>query len=542
MWRTPGCTARGPPARALAAAFPLLSVTALLLLALAVATPRVAGAVPTPTAAAFPIDASVVLLFAADVDGGAQSECGRMARRAMATGGGAVNFVITGYYIADPAGRVVGLGYREGERDRELRPHTWESVQRFGAGLAGCMRVAAAAGFSLAVHAHLDDGGDGGTWRNALDFDPYTKYPEGLSYYDALIAPAAEAVAAANVLGSPAMIALQAEMGATLFYYPRAYRTMARQAKAAAAARGAPPSSVRVGVNLNWEKVCGCPAGAMSSTNYYALLQSRWRDVTAQVDQVEVQALFQAVDWIGISAYAGLPAGAPAPSDLEESARRAARELRLFGVDLGALGKDLVYSEFGVGGGETANYRTPARDWAHAAAVPYWGVDGRYDAASDPWARPGNRDALRRFFDATLEFAAAGGGPTYRVKALFLWSIISFDVTGVHYLSYGRAPASAGNATGPATSGGRAPRAGGGKAAVGLSGAKAPGGGGEGVAAQQLPGSYRDPVISAAISAYNSQVMRMRRVMAAGATRANATAAGNVIGGSNATAVAAVGA
>ena len=38
-----------------------------------------------------------------------------------------------------------------------------------------CMRVAVDKGFALAVHLHLDDGGNGGTWRNALDFEPYTK-------------------------------------------------------------------------------------------------------------------------------------------------------------------------------------------------------------------------------------------------------------------------------------------------------------------------------------------------------------------------------
>lgn len=37
------------------------------------------------------------------------------------------------------------------------------------------MRVAVAGNFSLAVHIHLDDADDRGTWRNAIDFEPTTR-------------------------------------------------------------------------------------------------------------------------------------------------------------------------------------------------------------------------------------------------------------------------------------------------------------------------------------------------------------------------------
>jgi len=48
------------------------------------------------TAAPIPIDSSVVLLFASDVDGGDSSQCAQMVRRAMETGGSSVNFFVTG--------------------------------------------------------------------------------------------------------------------------------------------------------------------------------------------------------------------------------------------------------------------------------------------------------------------------------------------------------------------------------------------------------------------------------------------------------------
>jgi hypothetical protein len=53
------------------------------------------------------------------------------------------------------------------------------------------MRLAVAGGFRLAVHIHLDDADDAGTWRNALQFEPFTRYGP-LSYWEALVRPAAQ--------------------------------------------------------------------------------------------------------------------------------------------------------------------------------------------------------------------------------------------------------------------------------------------------------------------------------------------------------------
>lgn len=75
-------------ARRAALALPLLLHAAAALAALS--APHAARGAPTP------VDASVVLLFASDVEGGAGSPCAQMARRAMETGGRSVNFVVTG--------------------------------------------------------------------------------------------------------------------------------------------------------------------------------------------------------------------------------------------------------------------------------------------------------------------------------------------------------------------------------------------------------------------------------------------------------------
>jgi hypothetical protein len=55
-----------------------------------------AAALMPAARAAIPIDTSVVLLYMSDVDGGDNSPCVQMTKRAMAIGGRAINFFVTG--------------------------------------------------------------------------------------------------------------------------------------------------------------------------------------------------------------------------------------------------------------------------------------------------------------------------------------------------------------------------------------------------------------------------------------------------------------
>lgn len=75
-------------------------------------------------------------------------------------------------------------------------------------------------------------------------------------------------------------------------------------------------------------------------------LKNNWWKVQNVVKVPEVQKLFRAVNWIGVSAYAGLPAY-PSLSDLETSLRKVDQELGLFGMSLKGLNKELMYSEYG---------------------------------------------------------------------------------------------------------------------------------------------------------------------------------------------------
>lgn len=75
-------------------------------------------------------------------------------------------------------------------------------------------------------------------------------------------------------------------------------------------------------------------------------LKNNWSKVQAEVDVPSVQALFKAVDWIGVSAYAALPRF-PAVADLETSLKRVDQEMQMFGMSLKGLGKEIIYSEYG---------------------------------------------------------------------------------------------------------------------------------------------------------------------------------------------------
>jgi len=377
--------------------------------------------------AAIPIDASVILLFLSDVEGGASSPCAKMVDRAMEFKGRSINFFVTAYYADDNSdSRVDRLGWKKSVEDKSFRAMDSSYVEKYKEGLAQCMRRAADNNFNIVVHIHLDDGLDKGTWRNVMIFDPTAKYG-GVTYYDTVVKPTAEAVAKANYKGRPVYFAMQAEMGATLFYYPKSWQSIINPIKAVAG------GNTKVGVNVNWEKICGCPSFLIYSTNYYSDMKANWGKITAEVDVPAVRSLFRAVDWIGVSAYAGLPRY-PTVSDLETSLKLVDQEMQQFGMSLRGMGKEIIYSEYGLGGGMTGDYKTPAASAKNVASSPYWGVEGLYETKLDPWRQSDNREFMRNYYTLTTEFAKAGG-VTYPVSAIYMWNIISYDVLGIHYFS-----------------------------------------------------------------------------------------------------------
>ena len=83
-----------------------------------------------------PIDASVILLFLSDVEGGSSSPCAKMVDRAMEFKGRSINFFVTAYYADDNNdSRADRLGWKKSVEDKSFRAMTPEYVAAYKAGL-----------------------------------------------------------------------------------------------------------------------------------------------------------------------------------------------------------------------------------------------------------------------------------------------------------------------------------------------------------------------------------------------------------------------
>lgn len=84
-----------------------------------------------------PIDASVILLFLSDVEGGHNSPCVAMVKRAMEFKGRSINFFVTAYYADDNGdSRADRLGWKKSVEDKSFRPMDMDYVAKYKAGLA----------------------------------------------------------------------------------------------------------------------------------------------------------------------------------------------------------------------------------------------------------------------------------------------------------------------------------------------------------------------------------------------------------------------
>lgn len=83
-----------------------------------------------------PIDASVILLFLSDVEGGDNSPCVATVKRAMEFKGRSINFFVTAYYADDNGdSRVDRLGWKKSVNDKSFRDMDMSYVNAYKAGL-----------------------------------------------------------------------------------------------------------------------------------------------------------------------------------------------------------------------------------------------------------------------------------------------------------------------------------------------------------------------------------------------------------------------
>jgi hypothetical protein len=258
-----------------------------------------------------------------------------------------------------------------------------------------------------------------------------------------LITPALNALAAA-ASGRPnvrVQFALAGEQGLSMFAYPASWaaiidRARARVAKAPPSPSTPAPLKYEFGVALNYDKVCGCvepeEPDALRYNATYAERFKRWSSSKGNkvagpeaVDVPGVKRLLQRADFVGMSAYAPIPGGAPGPNALEVSAQTAAFEFGYFGISLRELwsvgGKPLIYSESGLGGCQGSR---PAPSLDFLRAHPFLGVwpSNGYAPGDDPWRVAAYRDYRRAYYKALTAWAVKGGGPQYRIDGIYVSS------------------------------------------------------------------------------------------------------------------------
>lgn len=89
-----------------------------------------------------PIDASVILLFLSDVEGGDNSPCVAMVNRAMEFKGRSINFFVTAYYADDNGdSRADRLGWKKSVGDKSFREMNMDYVNQYKAGLTVSSRT-----------------------------------------------------------------------------------------------------------------------------------------------------------------------------------------------------------------------------------------------------------------------------------------------------------------------------------------------------------------------------------------------------------------
>jgi len=313
------------------------------------------------------------------------------------------------------------------------------SISRYQAGLTRCFKAAVAAGFTtlhLTPHVDPHDQNGRGVWRNLIRFDPTAKMG-GFSYAEVLLVPAARALNAAVKADTTVEFALSAEQGLAVFSYPRQWLGLADSVKAISA-KGKDPSKHFAGISFNFDKVCGCVEVEESDPIKYNLTYpARFQRFKAAgglktVDVEGVKALFAGIDFLGCSAYGSLPTSLQL-ADMEVSIQTVAFELAAFGIDLkNYLNKPFVYSEQGLGGyNQEGNAIAP--DLATLSKFPMRGKWlSSYIADKDPWQRAQYRQYRRQLYKLLSDWAAQGGGPTYRIDGIYIWSVGTWDVQGVH--------------------------------------------------------------------------------------------------------------
>lgn len=329
-------------------------------------------------------------------------------------GGTKINFVVTQFWfdhanagIPDSFGTKIGWA---------VVPVNQSNLDILKTGMTNCFAAAVENGFTtIEVTPHIDDGLGRGAWRNTLIMNPLRKYDGVYSYYDIIIKPLVLALdtATSSVPNVKVYMSMQGEMNLMLWLYPMDWLRMAKSVKCML------PAGAKTGVSVNFNKLCGdyCNQNILSKLNL-----------------TNVHTLLTSVDFLGMSSYP-ITSVNPQPAEFQNAILSLSDEFKSLGVDLQSLsqpgGLELHFSEFGNGGAACSG--GPAATPQSAVECPYFGVFSDFDPTRNPWATPAMQSFITNWYQQAIKWAAAGTGPTYKIKNVYIWNVASWDVTGIYH-------------------------------------------------------------------------------------------------------------
>lgn len=358
--------------------------------------------------------------------GGFQNRCMMMINEVTRHSGSRVNFIVT-HYWKDLEGTNTVDYYCTMNSALRCVKFTPELIEQFRIGMQLCFQTAIDANLSIAIVPHLDDASSDASWRNGLLFDPLDKR-QGFSYYDVMLKPLADALRNAEFhTDTKVWFATTGEMSATVMRYPAGHKeVIARMRNRILDGREGrrSPKNIKVGVSLNFNKI-----DAVNEPKNVPLLVPTLRPAL-------ISDLFRHSDFIGISAYKPMSVYF-VPEDFEQAVWEFKQNLEMVHPSLVQFldpntGKELHYSEFGIGGGASSDGKRPVKSAEQAALLPFYGVRGPYRRSTDPWQTPWVRAFMRRFYEQAAKYFSGGGGPTFHIQACFMWNLASWDVLGIY--------------------------------------------------------------------------------------------------------------
>ncbi len=347
-----------------------------------------------------------------------------------------LNFLPTQFHLTDPAFQNPNvLQYchsRYFENEKAICPLLdKKAVQEFKEGLTDCFQYAIKKAkevngkpLNISIVPHIDDGSTSGRWRNVIAFNPYPREGQDCeqdpskSYYCSVLKPIAEALRDSVEPETEVHLALQGEMGATVFAYPEAYRAMIPELRniIRSGLKHEDAARVKIGLSMNFNRVSG---------------------ELFDFNRPEVVKLFDSrtIDFVGISSYGEISLK-PYPTEFENTINTFAGELEYFGISLKKLlqeGVELHFSEFGMGGGNILGEKSTSA-W-QAASSPWGGVHGPYDPTTSPWQNPELKRFEEDFYCAGMHYLSGQFSQNWKISKAFLWNLTSWDVQAVYPFS-----------------------------------------------------------------------------------------------------------